>query len=119
MEKFARMTMRDDFGNADIIGVDSADLQENLKFDEFNNVTNALNRLAEYEEFEDAGRLIRLPCKEGTITYALEVDEENFDHFSCPIKISEYEFEVAMLPLVGKCIFLSKEEAEAELEKRR
>ena len=47
------MTERDGFGNTDIIGVDSMDLQCNLEFDEFNKVTNALNKLAEYEELEE------------------------------------------------------------------
>lgn len=47
------MTERDEFGNTDIIGVDSMDLQCNLEFDEFNKVTNALNKLAEYEELEE------------------------------------------------------------------
>lgn len=45
-----RLTERDEFGNADIIGVDSEDLQCNLEFDEFNRVTVALNRLASYED---------------------------------------------------------------------
>lgn len=31
-----RLTERDEFGNADIVGVDSIDLQCNLEFDEFN-----------------------------------------------------------------------------------
>ena len=48
-----RLTERDGFGNTDIIGVDSMDLQCNLEFDEFNKVTNALNKLAEYEELEE------------------------------------------------------------------
>ncbi|HBI61681.1 MAG TPA: hypothetical protein DDY31_10815, partial [Lachnospiraceae bacterium] len=48
-----RFTERDEFGNADIIGVDSMGLQCNLKFDEFNRVTNALNKLAEYEDLEE------------------------------------------------------------------
>ncbi len=48
-----RLTERDKFGNADIIGVDSMDLQCNLGIDEFNKVTNALNKLAEYEELEE------------------------------------------------------------------
>ena len=48
-----RLTERDEFGNTDIIGVDSMDLQCNLEFDEFNKVTNALNKLAEYEELEE------------------------------------------------------------------
>lgn len=116
-EKFKRMTERDEFGNADIVGIDSADLQLNLGFEEFNKVTNALNRLAEYEEMEEDGRLLKLPCKEGTAVYAIEVDDENFDHFHCATKISEYAFCTQMLPLVGKCVFLTKEEAEAEMKR--
>lgn len=45
-----RLTERDEYGNADIIGVDSAELQLNLEFTEFNKVTDALNRLADYED---------------------------------------------------------------------
>jgi hypothetical protein len=47
-----RLTERDEFGNADIIGVDSQDLQENLDFEAFNLVTAALNKLAAYEDKE-------------------------------------------------------------------
>ena len=43
-----RMTERDEFKNADIIGVDSETLCGNLSFDEMNLVTAALNRLAAY-----------------------------------------------------------------------
>ena len=45
-----RLTERDEYGNADIIGVDSADIQLNLAFDELNLVTDALNKLARYED---------------------------------------------------------------------
>lgn len=45
-----RLTERDEYGNADIIGVDSADLQLNLSYEEFNRVTEALNKLAAYED---------------------------------------------------------------------
>lgn len=44
-----RMTEQDEFGNAGIIGVENAELQQNLSFDDFNRVTAALNRLAAYE----------------------------------------------------------------------
>ena len=64
-----RLTERDEFGNADIIGVDSADLQLNLDFDAFNRVTEALNRLASYEDLEEQGRLVVLPCKVGDKVY--------------------------------------------------
>lgn len=45
-----RLTERDEYGNADIIGVDSEDFQLNLDFEGFNRVTEALNRLAAYED---------------------------------------------------------------------
>lgn len=45
-----RFTERDEYGNADIIGVDSFDLQGGLHFEDFNKVTDALNRLADYED---------------------------------------------------------------------
>lgn len=45
-----RLTERDEYGNADICGVASADLQCNLSFAQFNLVTDALNRLAAYED---------------------------------------------------------------------
>ncbi len=45
-----RLTERDEFGNADIIGVDSQELTESLDFDQLNRVTEALNRLAAYED---------------------------------------------------------------------
>ena len=45
-----RLTELDEFGNADIIGVDSEDLQLNLEFKEFYLVIYALNRLAAYED---------------------------------------------------------------------
>lgn len=47
-----RLTERDEYGNADIIGVDSCDLQGNLNAKEMNLVTNALNKLAAYEDEE-------------------------------------------------------------------
>lgn len=64
-----RLTKRDEFGNTDIIGVDSMDLQCNLEFDEFNKVTTALNKLAKYEDLEEKELLLELPCKPGDIVY--------------------------------------------------
>ena len=52
-----RLTERDEFGNADIIGVDSVELQGNLDFKELNRVTRALNRLAELEDKLESGHL--------------------------------------------------------------
>ena len=79
-----------------------------------------IEKLAEYEDLEEQGKLLKLPCAVGDTVYAIEVDEENFTHFHCPRKISEYKFNLQMLYLLGmfgKCIFLTREEAEAALKK--
>lgn len=50
MRNFKRLTEIDEFGNFDIIGVNCGELQFNLEFDEINLVTDALNKLAAYED---------------------------------------------------------------------
>lgn len=55
-----RLTERDEYGNADIIGVDSCEILGSLGFDELSLVTNALNKLADYEEAELDGNLMML-----------------------------------------------------------
>lgn len=66
-----RLTKRDEFGNADIIGVDSADLQCNLEFDDLIKVTEALNKLAKYEDLEEQRKLLKLPCAVGDTVYRI------------------------------------------------
>lgn len=91
------------------------------------NVTNILDRLAAYEDAEEQGLLVRLPCKVGDTVYALnevmEVDvvhEINFGRtsngdlrllFLCEMGVSFYDNDV------GKTVFLAREEAEVALEK--
>jgi hypothetical protein len=48
--KMKRLTERDEYGNADIIDVDNIAFQCNLYFEELNKVTDALNKLADYED---------------------------------------------------------------------
>ena len=56
----SRLTERDEYGNANIIGVDSQDLQMNLEYDQFEDVTSALNRLADFEDmcFDNSGKQV-------------------------------------------------------------
>lgn len=95
----ARLTQRDKFGNADIIGVDSMDLQCNLEFDEFNKVTNALNKLAEYEEIGTVEK-----CREAVERQTVRppyfwgdgCDSEGktiYDMYDCPNCGKSYEIE--------------------------
>ncbi len=58
MEKYKRLTIRDEFGNADIFGVDSELLYNELTFTEANALTKAFNRLAELEDKIENGTLI-------------------------------------------------------------
>lgn len=59
-----RLTERDEFGNADIIALSDVmpELYAELSFSETNALTDALNKLAEYEDAEERGLLIHLPC---------------------------------------------------------
>lgn len=45
-----KLTKRDEYGNADIIGVETVELQCDLEYEQLNKVTKALNKLADYEE---------------------------------------------------------------------
>ena len=76
-----RLTERDEYGNADIVGVDSSELQGSLEFNELNLVTNALNKLADYEEAEREGRMVVLPCNVGTPVFFIRILCEHADDF--------------------------------------
>ena len=61
MKDYKRLTERDEFGNADIIGVDSGILATDLSFDELNKLTFALNQFAKLEDKIEAGTLVEVP----------------------------------------------------------
>lgn len=126
-----RLTKRDEFGNADIVGVESADLQLNLEFDELNKVTSALNKLAHYEDMEETGRLKIFPCSIGdTIWIPLrdggrftgkivedKVQMIGFTSKGIRIKARNHHAHNITLKL-GEAVFLTKEAAEAALKER-
>lgn len=66
MKDYKRLTGRDEFGNADIIGLDSHELASGLDFGELNKLTSALNRLADLED----------KIERGEIDYVAEKDKE-------------------------------------------
>lgn len=116
-----RLTERDEYGNADIIGVDSADLQLNLDFDGLNRVTDALNRLAAYEDAEQEGRLIVLPCKPGTEVYHVFPVQGIRECWIRRFQIGRYgllavtKYGCFSPEDFGKTVFLTRQEAEAAL----
>ncbi len=126
-----RLTKRDEFGNADIIGVDSAELQGGLTFHETNRVTNALNKLAEYEELEERGKLPKLPCAVGDTVYEIDELRGLISEFIVKgFSISEYGIFVKWElksgiyrnldgfndSEIGKTVFLAHQEAENKLK---
>lgn len=116
-----RLTKKDEYGNADILGVDSRDLL-NLDFGSFNKVTNALNKLAEYEDLEEQGMLLRLPCRVGSEVYFIRQGAVYENIGSEPTKFYEIhslKFTIPLIDDIGKTIFLTREEAEEELKKMK
>lgn len=70
-----------------------------------------INKLAEYENAEEQGLLLRLPCPLGTKIYCIHngfVEEGMFFEMSC-FKFKDY---------YNKSWFLTKEEAEQALEQK-
>lgn len=86
--------------------------------------TDITNKLADYEDAEEQGLLLRLPCKVGDTVYTLipfcEICEEYLDepeycgekkHCGSQV-VSEMKFGIDYIYEVGKSVFLTKEEAE-------
>lgn len=96
-----------------------ADLREKLKY---------------YEDLEEQGRLLKLPCKVGDIVYVklasyceekyAEAKVRDFTHFiSCGfcVVVTSKHFDKQNIPFTefGKTVFLTKSEAEAKLKELR
>lgn len=74
-------------------------------------ISDALKKLADYEDLEEQGRLIKLPCKVGDdVYYILGIPNET------PCVIDKCTFELSDINKIGKTLFLTKSEAEAKLK---
>lgn len=95
-------------------------------------------KLKEYENLEERGRLVKLPCKVGdTVYYFSGGYYKNIKNWKItPIKVTEFNIKVnksgKLIPLamiangtrypmssIGKTVFLTKSEAEAKLKELR
>lgn len=78
-----------------------------------------LEKLAYYENLEEQGRLVKLPCKVGDTVYKADKVREKIKQY----KVIHFEtdrvdfdnYDSCFLSHFGKTVFLTKEEAEAEL----
>lgn len=101
---------------------------------------SAAEKLADYEDAEEQGLLLRLPCKVGDTVYCMfcrytkcTSNNKEFDEYDCQgcqqdecdSKIEKYiqdmrafslDFIVTNLKNFGKTVFLTRDEAEAKLK---
>lgn len=77
--------------------------------------TQALEKLKDYKDLEEQGRLIKLPCKVGDTVYHVVqgriVEVSNVDLFFLLLSVNENRFKDS--------VFLTKSEAEAKLKELR
>lgn len=89
-----------------------------------------IRKLAAYEDLEEQGLLVRLPCKVGDDLYCIvngEVKKLKVHSFGVPdFEITDIEFKyvdgfkiVRFVGEVGKTVFLTREEAEKKLEEMK
>lgn len=70
------------------------------------------NRVIDLLQADADGRLVLLPCKVGEKVFAIYTSIKGTNPMICRVS-----FEESMIPLFGKYVFLTREEAEAALEK--
>ena len=94
-------------------------------------IQRAFNKLAEYEDLEEKGLLLKLPCKVGDTVYAITrnfISEYRIRNFICYdngniffdwkcIKGIYKNVKGFHIDDIGKTVFLTKEEAEQELKR--
>ncbi len=96
-------------------------------------------KLATYEDLEEQGLLVRLPCKVGTKVYAISSFIDciyNYEHCKATQKwkceediqceyekrlycVKEIKFCLTLKSAIGKTVFLTREEAEKKLEEMK
>lgn len=90
-----------------------------------NNRHNVLQKLADYEDLEEQGRLIKLPCKVGDTVYVIvgkniSVQKIQRATIDSEMKIEFYTKRRGFTLFdIGKTVFLVKSEAGAKLKELR
>lgn len=92
-------------------------------------ISDAFKKLAEYEDLEEQGRLVKLPCKIGTEVYDITwwdnaqekvvVKGKTYYRTVHKHKVTKLPFTYSDIDNFGKTVFLTREEAEAKLKELR
>lgn len=95
---------------------------------------SALDKLADYEDLEKQGRLVKLPCKVGDTVYAIGFNNNKpiiyesvvlsilitEKEIAFNVKVDEFEINLQLKQsMFDKTVFLTKSEAEAKLKELR
>lgn len=119
----SRLTKRYTYNFKDWIVVAGTKTIYEAKQTEDDGIQNAVVRLAEYEDAEEKGILIRLPCEEGTWVYQVAEKYTPYDSYRMywekDLVFTAVRFQASMRNQVGKSIFFTEEEAEEALNKAR
>lgn len=88
-----------------------------------------IEKLGKYEDLEEQGRLLKLPCKVGTKVYNItwwdDVQEKivvkgkTYYRTIHKHKVSKSTFDYTDIEKIGKTVFLTESEAEAKLKELR
>lgn len=78
-------------------------------------IREIIEKLAEYEDLEEQGKLLKLPCAVGREVYGIINQTSNYD--GTPYRIvTVSNFRLDMLNKIDKTVFLTRQEAEDKLE---
>ncbi len=112
-----RLTRRSDNG----VGIYNTSSGDPVKWE--NNRNRVLQKLADYEDLEEQGLLLKLPCKVGDWVYVIKENGNIDPHKIVTVEISEdgayfkSSYCFGRLKDFGKTIFLSQAEAEEALKR--
>lgn len=74
-------------------------------------------RLKKYEDLEEEGKLLKLPCAVGDTVYVLRLDNAAYMMNNEKVwEIVEDRFEIRYFDCIGKTVFLTRKEAEQALK---
>ena len=78
---------------------------------ELANMAIGLKKLKEYQDLEEQGKLLKLPCTVGDTVYCIMTSIKGTN----PVIFSQ-KFDYGMIESFGKAVFLTREEAEVALK---
>ena len=89
-------------------------------------IDDVIDKLAEYEDLEEQGRLVKLPCKIGTEVYDITwwdnvqekvvIKGKSYYRTVYKHKVTKLPFTYSDIDDFGKTVFLTKSEAEQRLK---